>query len=79
MSKRIQEGTGEEIIMAKSRLTWNLVSKTVANSSTAQSSSASNGSGIPEAPSQSVSLMACAVRLAAGDSNQNDAASSSQV
>ena len=42
MSRRIQEGTREEIIMAKSRPTFNLVSKTVASSSTAQSSSASN-------------------------------------
>ena len=50
MSKRIQEGTGEEIIMAKSRPTLNLVSKTVARSSTAQSPSASNGPGTFNAP-----------------------------
>ena len=54
--------------MAKSRPTLNLVSKTVASSSTAQSSSASNGWEI-----------ACAGRLVAEHSNQNDAASSSQV
>ena len=79
MSKRIQEGTGEEIIMAKSRPTLNLVSKTVARSSTAQSPSASNGPGTFNAPGQSLSLKACAGRLAAEDSNQNGAASSSQV
>ena len=55
MSKRIQEGTREEIIMEKSRPTSNLVSKTVASSSTAQSSSASNCPGILKAPSQSLS------------------------
>ena len=42
MSKRIQAGIGEERIVAKSRPTLKLVSKTVASSSTAQSSSASN-------------------------------------
>ena len=65
--------------MAKSRPTLNLVLKTVASSSTAQSSSALNDPGILKAPSQSLSLIACAERLAAEDSNQNDAASSSQV
>ena len=47
--------------MAKSRPTLNLVSKTAASSSTAQSSSASNGPGIPKAPcQQGLNLKACA-------------------
>ena len=61
------------------RRTLNLVSKTVASSSTAQSSSASNCPVILKAPSQSLSLVACVGRPAAEDSNPNDAASSSQV
>ena len=65
--------------MAKSRPTMNLVSKIVASSSTAQSSSASNCPGILRAPSQSLSLIARAGKPAAKDSNQNDAASSSQL
>ena len=44
----MQEGTGEEIIEAKWRPTMNLVSKTVASSPTAQSSSASNCLGTPQ-------------------------------
>ena len=64
--------TGEERIMAKSRPTLNLESKT-------ESSSASNCPGVFKAPSPSLSLAACAFRPAAEDSNQNDAASSSQV
>ena len=64
--------TGEEIIMAKSRPTLKMESKT-------ESSSASNCPGVVEAPSPSLSLAACAGRTAAEDSNQNDAASSSQV
>ena len=72
----MQRVTGEERIVAKSTPTMNLVSKTVARSSTAQSSSASN---CPESPSRSLSLIARAVKPAAKDSNQNDAASSSQV
>ena len=39
MSKRIQEGTGEERIVAKSRPTMNLASQTLASCSTASSSS----------------------------------------
>ena len=65
MWKRIQEGTGKEINMAKSRPTLNLVSKTVASSATAQSSSASNGPGMLKAPGQSLSLIACGRRLRA--------------
>ena len=79
MSKRIQEGTGAERIVAKSRPTLNLISKTVANSSTAQSSIASNYPGRLKAPSQGLSLPACAGKPAAEDSNPNDRASSSQV
>ena len=51
--------------MAKSRPTMNLVSKIVASSSTAQSSSASNCPVILRAPSQSLSLIARAGKLAA--------------
>ena len=66
--------------MAKSQPTLNLVSKTAASSSTAPGSSASNRPGILRAPSQQGSnLMASAGKPAAGGSNQNDAASSSQV
>ena len=65
--------------MAKSRPTLNLVSKNVASSLTSQSSSASNCPGILRAPRQSLSLSVCAVRLAAENSNQNDAASSFRV
>ena len=55
--------TGEEIIMAKSRPTLNLESKT-------ESSSASNCPGVVEALSRSLSLAACVGRPAAEDSNQ---------
>ena len=79
VSKRIEEGTREEIIVAKSRPTLNLVSKGVANSSTVQSSSASNCLSILKPLSQSLSLIACEKRPAAEDSNQNDAASSCQM
>ena len=71
MLKRIQDETGEERIMAKSRPTLNLVSRTVASSSTAQSSSASNVPGILKATSQSLSLKASAGRPAASEANQN--------
>ena len=63
MSKRRQEGTGGERIMAKSRPTLILVSKTAASSSTAQSSSASNCPRILKAPSQSLSLPSMYLQL----------------
>ena len=75
----MQEEKGEERIVAKSKPTLNLVPQTVASSSKAPSSSASNRPGILRASSQSSSLVASAGSLAAEDSNQNDAASSSQV
>ena len=50
--------------MAKSRPTLNLESKT-------ESSSASNCPGVVEAPSPSLSLAACAGRLAVKETNQN--------
>ena len=65
--------------MAKSKPTLNLVSHVAASSLTAQSSSASNCLGILKAPSQRLSLIAFAGKHTAEDSNQNDAASSSQV
>ena len=57
----------------------NLVSKTVASSPTVQSSSASNCLGTPKALGQSLCLTGRARKPAGKDSNQNDAASSSQV
>ena len=79
MSKRMRQGTREEIIVAKSKP--NLVSQTAASSSTAPSSSASNRPVILRAPSQQGSkLMAqSAGKPVTGGSNQNEAASSSQV
>ena len=81
MSQRIQEGTGEERIMAKSKPTLNLVSKTVASCPSAPSSSASSRPGLIRATSQHGSnlIAQSAGKPAAGCSNQNDAASSSQV
>ena len=76
----MHQGTGEERIVAKSKPTLNLVSQTAASSSTALRSSASNRPGILTAPSQQGSnLIVSAGKLAAGGSNQNDAASRSQV
>ena len=79
MSKRMQQGTGEERIVAKSKPTLNLVSRTAASSPTAPSSSASSRPGILTAPSQQGSNLIAhtAGQPAAGGSNQNDAASSS--
>ena len=82
MSKRMQLGTGEEErIVAKSKPTLNLVSHTAASSPTAPSSSASSRPGILRAPSQQGSnlIAQSAGKPAAGGSNQNDAASSSQM
>ena len=81
MSKRMQQVTGEERLVAKSKPTLNLVSQTAASSSTAPSSSTSNRPGILRAPRQQGSnLIAKGARKpAAGGSNHNDAASSSQV
>ena len=52
MSKRMQQGTGEENIVAKSKPTLNLVSHAAASSPTSPSSGASNRLGILRAPSQ---------------------------
>ena len=81
MSKRMQQGTGEERIVAKSKPTLNLVSHSAASSSTRPSSSASNCPGTLRAPSQQGSNLTAqsAWKPAAGGSNQNDTASSSQV
>ena len=81
MSKRMQQATGKERIVAKSKPTLNLVPRSAASSPTAPSSSASRRPGILRAPSrQGSNLIAqCAGKPAAGSSNQNDAASSSQV
>ena len=81
MSKRMQQGTGEERIVAKSKPTLNLDSHTAASSSTAPSSSAPSRPGILRAPTQQGSDLTAqsAGKLVAEGSNQNDAASSSQV
>ena len=81
MSKNMQQGTGEERIVAKSKPTLDLVSRSAASSLAAPSSSASSRPGILRAPSQQGSnlIAQCAGKPAAGGSNQNDAASSSQV
>ena len=67
--------------MAKSMPTLNLVSRSAASSLTAPSSSASSRLGILRALSQKGSnlIAQCAGKPAAGGSNQNDEASSSQV
>ena len=76
----MQQGTREERIVAKSKPTLNLVSQSAASSSTAQSSSASSRPGILRAPRQGSNLTAKVTgKLTAGGSNQNDAASNSQV
>ena len=77
--KRMQQGTGEERIVAKWKPTLNLVSQAVASSSTAPSSSASNRPGILKASSQGSNHIGSAGKPAAGGSNCNDAASTSQV
>ena len=78
--RKMQEGTGEDRIVAKSKPTLNLVSQTAASSSRAPSSSASNRPGILKTPSlEGSNLIASAGNLAAGGLNQNDAASTSQV
>ena len=80
MSKRMQQRTGEERIVAKSKPTLSLVSHTAASSSTAPSSSASNRPEILKASSQQGSnLTVSAGKPAAGGSYPSDAASSSQV
>ena len=67
--------------MAKSKSTLNLVSQTAASSPAAPSSSASSRPGMLRAPSQQGSNFTAqrAGKPATGGSNQNDAASSSQV
>ena len=79
--KEFKKKQEEERIVAKSRPTMNLVSQTAASSSTAPSSSTSSSPVILKASSQSLILTACTsgVGLAAEDSNQNDATSSSQA
>ena len=81
MSKRMQQRTGEERIVAKSKPTLNLVSQTAASSPAAPSSSASNRPEMLRAPSQQGSILTAkgAGKPAAGGSNQNDAAATSQV
>ena len=79
--KRMQQGTGEERIVAKSKPTLNLVPRSEAITPTAPSSSASSRPGILRAPSQQGSNLTAtsAGKPAAGCLNQNDAAPSSQM
>ena len=63
LSKRTQEGTGEERVTAKSKPMMKLFSNTVARSSTAPSSSASNYPGTLKALCLSLSLTARARKL----------------
>ena len=81
MSKGMQQGTGEERLVAKLKPTLNLVSRSATSSPTAPSSSASSRPGILRAPRQQGSNLKaqCAGNPIAGGSKQNDAASSSQV
>ena len=81
MSKRMQQATGEERLVAKSKPMLNLVPRSAASSPTAPSLSASSRPEVLSAPSQQGSNLKaqCAGKPAAGDSSQNDAASSSQV
>ena len=69
----MREESGKETFWSQTLRSWKRW--THQSSSTAQS----NVPGILKATSQSLSLIACAGRLAAEDSNRNDAASSSQV
>ena len=77
--KRTQARTREERSVAESEPMMNLVSKIVPGSSTAPSSSASSSPGELKATSHCVGLLASTGRLVAEDSNENDAASKSQV
>ena len=81
MSKRMQQGTGEERVVAKSKPTLNLVSHAAASSLTAPSSNASSRPVALRAPGQQGSNLKAqsAGKPAGGGSNQHDAASSSQV
>ena len=68
MSRRMQQDTGEERIVAKSKPTLNLTMRSAASSPTAPSSSASSRSGILRALSQQGSnlIAQCAGKPAAG-------------
>ena len=77
MSKRTQERTGEERLVAKSKLTMNLPSRSMAESSTAPSSTAPTTLGSLRADSHGLGLIAGTGRPVAEDSNKSDAAWSS--
>ena len=80
MAKRMQQGHEQETIVAKLKPTSNLVSKTEASSLTVLSPNASNRQGILRAPCQKgLILQERTEKPVARDSNQNDAALSSQV
>ena len=81
-SSSCREVMSRRIIVAKSKPTLNLVSRSAASSSSAPSSSASRRLRILRAPSRRGSNLKaqCAAKLAAGGvQNQHDAASSSRV
>ena len=80
MSKRMQQGTGQEGIVAKSKPTMNLVPRSVASSPTAPSWSASSRSGDTKSTqSKRFESLALCRETSRWSSSQNDAASSSQV
>ena len=74
MSKRMQLGSGEARIVAKSKPTLNLVPRSVARSPTAPSSSASSRPGTLRAPSQECSNLTaqCAGKLDGENLDIND-------
>ena len=79
MSKRMQQRTGEERIVAKSKPTLNQISSSAATSPTAPRSSASSRPEILQGQEGSNLIAQCAGKPPVEGSNQNDAASSSQV
>ena len=79
MAKKMQQGTGEERIVAKSKPTLHLVSKTEASSSTAESKCIQPSGDARSTQLERFDSSAEYEETRSGDSNQNDAASSSQV
>ena len=77
MAQRMQEENGEEKIVAKSKLTLNLVSHAATSSSTVQSRIVSKSPGTLRAPCQQ--YWRSTGKPVPREPNQKDAASSSQV
>ena len=79
MAKRLQDGTGEERAISKSKPTKNSVSQAFARPSMAQRTDASNRPGVLNASSADLGLLASTGILVAGNSSPNEEASTSQV